>query len=78
MLADFDVTLHFKDSKDIPVVAASAAAEPVSNGTHYRFDNARDFSLSMVRQFKVVSQQIEGGVTVSSYYLVRFYSEKRI
>lgn len=73
--ADFDVTLRFKDPStgsgqaDLPVVAASAPAEPISNGIHYRSDNARDFSLSMGRQFKVVSQQIEDGVTVSSYYL---------
>ncbi len=67
--ADFDVTLRFKSADNLPVVAASAPAEPVSNGAHYRLDNARDFSFSMGRQFKVVSQQIEGGVTVSSYYL---------
>ena len=67
--ADFDVTLHFKSSKDLPVVAASAPAEPVSDGARYRLDNARDFSFSMGRQLKVISRQIEGGVTVYSYYL---------
>ena len=66
--ADFDVTLHFTDTQDLPVIAASAPAEPVSNGTHYRLENARNFSFSMGRQFKVLSQQIEGGITVSSYY----------
>lgn len=67
--ADFDVSLHFKDSTDLPVIAASAPAEPVSNGIHYRLENARDFSLSMGRKQKVVSQQLEGGVTIFSYYL---------
>jgi hypothetical protein len=67
--ADFDITLRFTSDKDLPVIAASAPAETTSNGIHYRLENARDFSFSMGRQFQVVSQQIEGGVTVSSYYL---------
>ena len=75
--ADFDVTLHINNSADsalgdgqaLPIVAASALGEPISDGKHYRFENARDFSLSLGRKFKVISQQIEGGITVSSYYL---------
>ncbi len=67
--ADFDVSLQFTDAENLPVIAASAPAEPLENGRHYRFDNARDFSFSMGRQFEVISQQTEGGVTVSSYYL---------
>lgn len=67
--ADFDVTLHFTESTDIPVVAASAPAESLPDGgIHYRLDNARNFSLSLGRSFKVVSQQVAGGVTISSYY----------
>ena len=67
--ADFDVTLHFTDTTDLPVIAASAPAESLADGgIHYRLDNARDFSLSLGRSFKVVSQQIAGGVTISSYY----------
>ena len=67
--ADFDISLHFTSNKDLPVIAASAPAESLSDGTRYQLENARNFSFSMGRQFKVVSQQIEGGVTVYSYYL---------
>ena len=68
--ADFDVTLRFKDGDNLPVVAASAAAEPLPDGgTRYQLENARNFSFSMGRQFKVVSQQIEGDITISNYYL---------
>ena len=67
-LADFDVTLRFTNSDNLPVVAASAAPEVINGGTRYRLEGARDFSFSMGRQFQVLSEQV-GDVTVYSYYL---------
>ncbi len=67
-LADFDVSLRFSDSANLPVVAASAAPEVVDGGTRYQLDSARNFSFSMGRQFQVLSQQV-GDMTVYSYYL---------
>lgn len=67
-LADFDVTLRFSDSDNLPVVAASGAPEVVNGGTRYLLERARNFSFSMGRQFQVLNQQV-GDVTISSYYL---------
>lgn len=67
-LADFDVTLRFSDTSNLPVVAASSAPEAINGGTHYLLQNARDFSFSMGRTFQVLSQQV-GDTIVYSYYL---------
>jgi hypothetical protein len=67
-LADFDVTLRFSNSANLPVVAASGMPEIINGGIRYRLNGARDFSFSMGRQFQVLSQQV-GDVTIYSYYL---------
>ena len=66
-LANFDVTLRFKDAANAPAVAASAAAQPVEGGARYVLERGRDFALSMGRQMQVKSAQVDG-VTVTSYY----------
>ncbi len=65
--ANFDVTLRFSDPANAPVVAASAAPQPVDGGMRYVLERGRDFVLSMGRQMQVKSAQVEG-VTISSYY----------
>lgn len=66
-LADFDITLHFSDPATAPVIAASAAAQPIEDGYHYNLKRARTFALVMGRQLKLVSAEING-ITVTSYY----------
>ena len=66
-LANFDVTLRFTDSATVPVIAASAPAQPVDGGVHYILDDARDFVLAMGLHMQVYTSEVEG-VTISSYY----------
>ena len=66
-LANFDVTLHFKDPANAPLVAASAGAQIMDGGVHYVLEHGRDFVLAMGRQMQVKSAQVDG-VTISSYY----------
>ncbi len=66
-LANFDLSLQFADSQNVPVVAASAAGTVVENGIHFHLDRARDFVFSMSRQLKVISADVDG-VKISSYY----------
>lgn len=66
-LARFDVTIHFVDPENAPVIAASAEAQSINGGFHYIQDGGRDFVMAMGRQFKVLSAEVEG-VKISSYY----------
>jgi aminopeptidase N len=66
-LANFDVTLRFKDPNNVPVVASSGQAEPADGGMHYTLERGRDFVLSMGRQLQVVSADVDG-VSISSYF----------
>jgi hypothetical protein len=66
-LANFDITLRFKDAGSVPVVAASATAAKVTGGVHYELKNARDFVFAMGRQFKSTSDTVDG-VTITSYF----------
>jgi aminopeptidase N len=64
--ADFDVTLNLVNPPAGLKVAASAPAEAVSGGYHYRLSNARTFAWSASPTY-VVQTQLAGDVTILSY-----------
>ena len=66
-LANFDVSLHFADPANAPVIAASSGADQIADGEHYTLEHGRDFVMAMGRQMKFVSGQV-GNVTINSYY----------
>ncbi len=66
--ADWDVTLNIDDAPEGLKVAAPGDIVRDEPG-HWEFSlsNARDFSLSMSTEFKVLSKDTENGVTVELY-----------
>jgi hypothetical protein len=65
--AIFDVTLTLADPTLPVTLAASAPAEAVAGGWHYRLQNARTFVFSASTTYQTAST-ITGGVTLTSYY----------
>lgn len=64
--ASFDVTVRFA-GETAPVVAASGAETPISDGKRFLLDKGRSFALSFSPDYLVKSQDVDG-VTVISYY----------
>lgn len=65
--AVFDVTVTLADPTQPVTLAASAPAEAVAAGWHYRLQNARTFVFSASTAYQTVSATASG-VTVTSYY----------
>jgi hypothetical protein len=64
--ADFEVDLHLSGSSLPLTVAASAPAEPTSDGYRYQFSSARNFAWSVSDQYQVLTAQV-GDVTILGY-----------
>jgi hypothetical protein len=64
--ADFDVSLTFVDGRDNLVVAASAPAQVEGDWLRYRYQDARNFALSVSPEYQVYSTTV-GTTTVLSY-----------
>ncbi len=67
-LADFDITLHFVDPLNAPLIAASGAT---TDGARFTLKNGRTFALALGRQLQKVSEEVNG-VTINSYYYPGF------
>ena len=67
-VADFEVDLKFASPENMPIVAASGAAEANGESTRYTLTEARTFAISASREFQVSHMQM-GDTTVYSYYL---------
>ena len=63
----FDMTLHLTDPGLTAIVAASAPAERISYGWHYRLQNVRSFAFSVSPSYQTSSNKVNG-VNVTSYY----------
>jgi aminopeptidase N len=64
--ASFDVIVRFA-GETVPVVAASGAETPTSDGKRFLLDKGRSFALSFSPDYLIKSQEVDG-VTVLSYY----------
>jgi hypothetical protein len=64
---DFDVTIRQSADTENLMIAASAPAEPVENGTRYTLNGARTFVFSASTTYQTSSAMV-GDITVTSYY----------
>jgi hypothetical protein len=64
---DFDVTIIPKSENSALIIAASAPAEPVGNGSHFKLSRARTFVFSASTAYLTSSATL-GDVIITSYY----------